>query len=67
MCGDIVGVWIEPVTAQVMPPLLNVARNFPRPFLVPRSNFKSTALPDVARSGTAGKAALLAFDRSLIL
>jgi hypothetical protein len=35
--------------------------------MVLRGNFKSTALPDVARSGAAGKAALLAFDRSLIL
>jgi hypothetical protein len=30
MCGDIVGVWIEPVTAQVMTTLLDVAMDFPR-------------------------------------
>jgi hypothetical protein len=32
MCGDMVGVWIEPVTAQVMMTLLDVAMDLPYAF-----------------------------------
>ena len=63
-CGDIVGVWIEPVTAQVMMTLLGVAMDVPV-VSGPRSNFVP-APPMLPVPSTAGKAALLAFDGLIV-